>query len=52
MCMKTDIVNIIKQDLDRLKLQVPFNEMYDTTAEKIMELFEDDRQLQKEIPEG
>jgi hypothetical protein len=52
MKIKDEIIDIIKTDIDKLKLQVPFNEMYDNTAEKIMELFENDRQLQKEIPEG
>jgi|7_EtaG_2_1085326.scaffolds.fasta_scaffold118283_2 hypothetical protein len=48
MCKKQDIVDILKSEMDRIKLNVRYDGMYDKTAEKIMELFEDDQVQQQE----
>ena len=44
MCKKTDIVDILKSDINRIHRSIPYDSMYDETAKKIMELFEDDKE--------
>jgi hypothetical protein len=44
MCKKTDIVDILKISLEKLRRSIPYDSMYDETAEKILELFENDEE--------
>jgi hypothetical protein len=43
MCKKTDIVDILKLEIKKIHRSIPYDSMYDETAKKIMELFEDDK---------
>ena len=44
MCKKTDIVDILKLEIKKIHRSIPYDSMYDETAEKIMELFENDEE--------
>ena len=40
MCKKTDIVDILKLEIKKIHRSIPYDSMYDETAKKIIELFE------------
>ena len=44
MCKKTDIVDILKLEIEKIHRSIPWDGMYDKTAEKIVELYEDDKE--------
>ena len=44
MCKKTDIVDILKLEIKKIHRSIPYDSMYDKTAEKIMELFENTKE--------
>ncbi len=42
--LKKQITDIIKSEIKKFSRSVTFDTMYDTAAERIMELFKDDRE--------
>jgi len=48
MKIKDEIIDIIETEVSKMKLQIPFDGMYNKAAEKIMELFDKDKQKEDE----